>query len=117
MVSTATLRHDAGARRVAMLSPLAVSPQHQRRGVGRVLVERVVSAAEALGEPLVVLEGDPAYYGPLGFEPADKYGIELPLPDWAPREAAQVIRLSSFDPDDLSWRGTVVYPEAFDGVE
>ena len=57
------------------------------------------------------------YYGRLGFEPAVKYGIEIHLPDWAPPEAAQVIRLTAFDPDDPTLRGTVVYPPAFDGLE
>ena len=69
------------------------------------------------GEPLVVLEGSPAYYGKLGFEHSTEYGIEIHLPDWAPPEAAQVIRLASFDPDDPTLRGTVVYPSAFDGLE
>ena len=29
---------------------------------------------------------------------------------------AQLLRLSSFDPDDTSRRGRVVYPPAFDGL-
>ena len=45
------------------------------------------------------------------------YGIEIHLPSWAPPEAAQVKLLTSFDPDDPTLRGTVVYPVAFDGLE
>ena len=71
------------------------------------------SEAEAAGEPLVVLEGNPAFYGPLGFEPAAGYGIELPLPSWAPPEAAQVMRLRAYD---AGVRGRVVYPAAFEEV-
>jgi putative acetyltransferase len=66
---------------------------------------------------MVVLEGSPAYYGRLGFEHSMRYGIVIPLPEWAPPEAAQVMRLSAFDPADPSLRGTVVYPAAFDGLE
>ena len=66
---------------------------------------------------MVILEGSPAYYGRLGFEHSSRYGIEIHLPEWAPHEAAQVMRLSSFDPDDPALRGTAVYPAAFDGLE
>lgn len=117
MVSGTSLRHGHGDRTIMMLAPLAVRPDHQRSGVGAALVEAVVAIAEQRGEPLVVLEGSPGYYGRLEFEPADRYGIELPLPDWAPPEAAQVRRLSTHDPADATLRGTVVYPAAFDDVE
>ena len=116
MVSHAVIRNDDGDRRISMLSPLAVHPEHQRSGIGSALVRASLSVTDALGEPLVVLEGDPAYYGRLGFEHSTGYGIEIRLPDWAPPEAAQVVRLSSFDPDDPALRGTVVYPAAFDGL-
>ena len=55
--------------------------------------------------------------GPLGFEPASRYGMDLPLPGWAPLEAAQVLPLTSFDPGDPTMRGTVIYPPAFEGLE
>ncbi len=113
MISDAVLQHVSGERRISMLSPLAVSPERQREGIGSALVRAALAAADERREPLVVLEGSPGYYGRLGFEPAARYGIALPLPDWAPPEAAQVIRLSAFEPDDRSLRGTVVYPAAF----
>jgi len=39
----------------------------------------------------------------------------MPLPDWAPPEAAQVLCLSSYDPRDVRLRGRVTYPPSFDG--
>jgi putative acetyltransferase len=117
MISHAVLRHDAGERQISMLSPLAVIPDHQRQGIGTALVLAVLDVAETRGEPLVVVEGSPTYYGRLGFEHAVRYGINIHLPEWAPPEAAQVVRLVSYTPDDPSLRGTVVHPRAFDGLE
>jgi putative acetyltransferase len=94
-----------------MLSPLAVDPGHQRAGIGGRLVRAVTERAAGAGFAFVVLEGDPAYYSRFGFEPADRFGLRLPLPDWAPAEAAQVLRLQ---PDEPVPAGRVVYPASFD---
>ena len=40
-------------------------------------------------------------------------GIQIDLPDWAPREAGQAYPLSAYDE---SLRGHVVYPPAFAAV-
>ncbi|MBK5224030.1 MAG: N-acetyltransferase [Acidimicrobiia bacterium] len=111
MISRATLVDGEHERRIVMLSPLAVSPEQHGRGIGSALVREVTTRADGCGEPLVVLEGDPGFYGRLGFEHALARGIEITLPSWAPPEAAQVMRLSSYDP---AWRGHVVYPPTFD---
>ena len=113
MISAATLEGEGESRPLATLSPLAVAPDRQRQGVGTALVRAVTQRADERGEPLVVLEGSPDYYGRLGFEPADPLGIHITLPDWAPPEAAQVLRLQAYDP---SVQGRVVYPPAFDEV-
>lgn len=102
--------YPGGRQRVASLSPLAVAPDFQRRGVGTALVRAALTAAERLGEPLVVLEGSPRYYGRLGFEPSAMHGIHIRVPSWASPEAAQIYRLPAYDP---AIRGTVVYPEYF----
>ena len=118
MISGATIVDETGvASPVAMLSPLAVDPTHQRQGIGGALVEAVCAIAERRGEPMIVLEGSPTYYSRFGFEPSASVGITLPLPDWAPPEAAQVLRLGVYDPSDPRLRGTVRYPPAFEGFE
>ena|SRR5438132_8185114 len=113
MVSHVWLHEGDTRHRVTSLSPLAVAPDLQGRGIGSELVRRVTARADDRGEPLVVLEGSPAFYGRLGFEHSEPLGIEVALPSWAPPEAAQVLRLQSHDP---AIRGRLVYPPAFDVV-
>lgn len=117
MISHAELRSDVGDRRISMLSPLAVRPDLQRSGIGSALVRDATSIADERGEPLIVLEGSPTYYGRLGFEPAERYGIGMDLPGWAPPEAAQVRTLRAFDREDPTLRGRVIFPSAFDGLD
>jgi putative acetyltransferase len=114
MVSYASLVGESGSTRpIAMLSPLAVRPDVQGIGYGSALVRSVVELADAAGEPLVILEGNPLYYSRFGFEHARPLGVELPLPSWAMSEAGQLIRLAAYDG---AIRGKVAYPPAFDGV-
>jgi putative acetyltransferase len=106
--------HDVDARhRICSLAPLAVAPEFHGRGVGTSLVRAVAATVDERGEPLIVLEGSPAYYGRFGFEQSVAHGIRITLPPWAPPEAAQVLRLRNYDP---SIRGLVVYPPAFDVI-
>ena len=113
MVSYVTLRDAATEHRVASLSPLSVDPAHQGSGFGSALVRTVSALVDSAHEPMIVLEGSPRYYTRFGFEHAVPLGVTFKLPDWAPAEAAQVLRLGRYDP---AVRGQVVYPPAFDVV-
>jgi putative acetyltransferase len=86
---------DATQREVLTLTPLAVLPEFQRRGVGTALVRAALDEADRQGEPLVVLEGSPRYYGRLGFTLATTHGIVLHLPDGAPPEPGRCTWASS----------------------
>jgi putative acetyltransferase len=111
MISHALIREENTEHRVAILAPLAVTPEFHGRGIGSALVRRVTAEADDRGEPVVILEGSPVFYGRLGFEYSVPYGIHISLPSWAPPEAAQVLRLCNYK---ASIRGQVVYPAAFD---
>ncbi len=114
MLSHAYLVDENGGRhRVLTLSPLAVAPAVQRRGIGSALVPAALAAADALGEQLVVLEGSPAYYLRFGFRDCRTLGIQIDLPDWAPPDAGQAYPLSAYD-DAL--RGRLHYPPAFAAI-
>jgi putative acetyltransferase len=69
----------------------------------------VIEATSALGEPLLLLEGSPAYYGRFGFVRADELGL-LPPPealyDWA-------FQVAVLDERAELPRGRVVYPRTF----
>jgi len=70
---------DGGAGLV--LGPLAVVPGRQGEGIGTALVRAALDRARADGWPVVVLLGDPAYYGRFGFRPARELGITGPYGD------------------------------------
>ena len=78
------------------LGPLAVAPDAQGRGVGGALMHAVLGAADALGEPLVVLLGHTDYYPRFGFRPAAELGIEPPVAEWGAHFQARP--LSAYDP-------------------
>ena len=52
---------------VYWLAPLGVHPDHQGLGVGRALVEGGIEELRRQGVNLVLVYGDPAYYGKFGF--------------------------------------------------
>ena len=50
-----------------ILAPLAVQPDHQRRHVGSLLVESGMRQLSGMGTDLLLVYGDPEYYGRFGF--------------------------------------------------
>lgn len=100
---------EGSNRRPLQLSPLGVLPERQRRGVGSALVRETLERVGALGEPLLLVEGSPDYYGRFGFVRADELGL-LPPPealyDWA-------FQMAVLDETAELPRGQVVYPGPF----
>lgn len=67
-------RAHADGHPVLALGPLGVLPRRQRAGVGSALMYAVLAAADALGEPLVVLLGHRDYYPRFGFRSGRSVG-------------------------------------------
>ncbi len=66
------------ATSVAGVAPVCVARAHQGFGVGRALMGALLSTAEREYWPLLVLLGDPSFYGRFGFEPAVPLGLSYP---------------------------------------
>jgi putative acetyltransferase len=85
-----TALHLEGASTTcSILAPLAVAPAHQRRGLGRGLIDWGCARLGERGVELVFVLGDPRIYGRFGFVPALPWGLRAPY-DIEPAEAWQV---------------------------
>lgn len=93
------------------LGPIGVVSDAQRAGVGSALMYAMIGAAEALGEPLIALLGDPAYYSRFGFVPSTDLGIRPPETSWGAH--FQVLPLSMWTE---SIEGSFRYAAPFDTI-
>ncbi len=53
----------SGTVPMVMVGPVAVDPEWQQEGIGRLLMAEMLRSADAAGMPALMLIGDPAYYG------------------------------------------------------
>ena len=85
------------------LGPISVSPEHQGKGIGTMLMNRAIQLLQEQGASGCVLLGEPGYYSRFGFKP--KRGLVLAD---VPPEYFQALPFSSFIP-----LGSVTYHQAF----
>jgi putative acetyltransferase len=67
--------------RVALLGPLAVAPNAQRRGLGGALLQDGLERLKRDDVIQVYVLGDPGYYGRFGFQPETGAMPPYPLPE------------------------------------
>jgi putative acetyltransferase len=103
---------EPGARRVLQVGPLAVLPSQQRRGIGSALMEETIRIADARGEPLLLIEGNPKYYERFGFTRADAVGFE-PAHEAHGPQYFMIRPLARYDP---GFRGRAIYPPETFGI-
>ncbi len=66
---------DSGVAEFPTLGPLAVSPEHQKQGIGSKLVEAAHEELKAAGHTAVFVLGHTTYYPRFGFSPAREFGV------------------------------------------
>ncbi|CUS05958.1 GCN5-related N-acetyltransferase [Candidatus Promineifilum breve] len=112
LFSPATLEDGPSRWEVAALGPVAVHPEHQRRGIGSALILAGLDICRVRGYDVAILLGHPAYYPRFGFRPAAPLGIR-----WehdAPEEAFMVMELQA---GALAGRqGIIRFRPEFEGV-
>ena len=88
---------DLDGRDVVGIAPLAVTPPRHGQGIGNALMTEVLRRADDSGLPLVVLLGNPGYYGRFGFEPSGPLGITY-RPVGPDNPHFMVRKLAAYDP-------------------
>ena len=86
-----TIRGPDQVHEAVGLAPMAVDPDHQRRGIGSRLVAQGLDLCRESGYRIAVVLGHPTYYPRFGFVPARRHCIrfESDVPD----DALMVVEL------------------------
>jgi putative acetyltransferase len=62
-----------------LLAPVAVSTEHQGRGIGPMLIRYGLNELKKRSVVVVVTYGDPSFYSKVGFEPLSENTIKAPV--------------------------------------
>lgn len=78
MYSRARLVDEKGEEKeVISFGPIAVLPEHQRRGISRILLDVSFEKAAEMGFDTIVIFGNPSNYVGRGFKSSKKYNVCL----------------------------------------
>jgi len=94
---------------LAALAPLAVLPEHQRKGIGSRLVNEGIPHCRTSEYSCIVVLGWPEFYPRFGFTPSTKYGIKTEYD--VPEEVFMVLMLT--DDAAVDYSGTAKYHQVF----
>ena len=62
-----------------MLAPVAVSTEHQGKGVGQALINHGLGELKTRSVNVAITYGEPSFYSRVGFEPLSEKVIQAPL--------------------------------------
>lgn len=111
MFSPVSLSGHPGLK-IMGLAPMAVAPEHQRKGIGSALVHAGLNRCKQQGFGAVVVLGHPEYYPRFGFSPSTRFGIKCEYE--VPEEVFMVFELLPGYLRDAS--GTIKYHVAFSNL-
>lgn len=100
-------RASVGSSPALGLGPISVAPDRQGQGIGSALMSALLDAAEARGEALVGLLGDPGFYARFDFVPASMTAVTSPDPEWG--DYFQIRTLANYEGESGEFR----YAEPF----
>ncbi len=109
LFSKGFITHRGRRFKCLILGPIAVHPEHQRKGIGKALVNEGLERAKEVGFGAVIVVGDPAYYGAFGFKPAG--GMKLRTTLGVPDENFMAKEISRNSLRGII--GTVMFPREF----
>jgi putative acetyltransferase len=107
MFSRMWINTSPGLVSAVALAPMAVLPEHQRKGIGGFLIQHGMELLRGRGEKIVIVVGHHDYYPKFGFSSEKAKLLESPFPS----EAFMAMELSAGALDGI--QGSVVYPPVF----
>ena len=107
LFSRMRIKAPRGSISAVALAPVAVLPEHQRQGIGGLLIRHGLELLRSRGERIVIVLGHPAYYPKFGFSADKAKMLESPFPP----EAFMAMELCAGALDGV--RGPVIYPPPF----
>ena len=91
MFSRMWINTSSGLVPAVALAPVAVLPEHQRKGIGSLLIRHGLELLRGQGERIVIVVGHPEYYPRFGFSTDRAKSVESRFP----REAFMAMELCS----------------------
>lgn len=91
------------------LAPMAVLPEFQKQGIGKIVIEKAHNMAKTLGFKSIIVLGHPEYYPKFGYKKASEFGIKLPFD--VPDENCMALEL--IKNGLIETKGIVHYPKEF----
>ncbi len=100
----------------SILAPLGVIPEHQKKGIGGLLIRKGLQLLSESAVDLVFVLGHIEYYPRFGFIPAAKQGLIAPYP--IPEEVADAWMVQELRPGVLGkCQGKIICARAMDKPE